>query len=80
MKKIRHSFFGLLFLAIWLLPSCATILTGPVSECQRTKPIPGKPSREIRVGYLIVDLIFLAIPFTAVDFITGAIYKPCTNK
>jgi len=57
--------------------SCATILGGQISECQRTKPAPGKPSREVRVGYLIVDIILLAVPFTVVDFITCAIYKPC---
>jgi hypothetical protein len=60
-----------------LLSSCATILGGQITECQRTKPAPGKPSREVRVGYLIVDIILLAVPFTLVDFITCAIYKPC---
>jgi len=60
-----------------LTSSCATILGGQISECQRTKPAPGKPSREVRVGYLIVDIILLAVPFTVVDFITCAIYKPC---
>jgi len=80
MKKIRIRFLGLLFLAIVILPSCATVLGGKVTECQRTKPAPGQPSREIRAGYLIADLLLLTIPFTVVDFITGAIYKPCTNK
>jgi hypothetical protein len=60
-----------------LLSSCATILGGQITDCQRTKPAPGQPSREVRAGFLIVDIIFLAIPFTVVDFITGAIYKPC---
>lgn len=60
-----------------LLSGCATILGGQITECQRTKPLPGQPSREVRAGFLIVDIIFLAIPFTVVDFITGAIYKPC---
>jgi len=40
-------------------------------ECQRTKPAPGQPQREVRVGYLILDILFLGIPFTAVDFITA---------
>ena len=68
----------IVFIALTLLlSSCATILGGQITECQRTKPAPGQPSREIRAGFLIVDIIFLAIPFTVVDFITGAIYKPC---
>lgn len=70
MKKIC-----LLVLLALLFSGCATILGGQVSECQRTKPLPGKPSREIRVGYLILDLIFS--PVWIVDFATGAIYKPC---
>ena len=59
-----------------LLPSCATILGGPVSECQRTKPAPGEPAREIRAGALIADIL-LFWPGVIVDFATGAIYKPC---
>jgi len=70
MKKIC-----LLALLVLLLPGCATILGGQVSECQRTKPLPGKPSREVRVGYLILDIMFS--PVWIVDFATGAIYKPC---
>jgi hypothetical protein len=77
MKKIKIQCFALLFALIVILPSCATVLGGQVSECQRTKPAPGQPSREIRAGFLIADIILLALPFTIVDFITGAIYKPC---
>jgi predicted small secreted protein len=73
MKKIKLICI-ILFTAV-VLNSCATILAGSVSDCQRTKPLPGKPSREIRVGYLIADIIFS--PIWAVDFLTGAIYRPC---
>jgi len=58
-----------------LFSSCATILEGNVSSCQKTKPLPGSPSRDIRVGYLILDL-FVPVSLI-VDFATGAIYKPC---
>jgi hypothetical protein len=80
MKKIKILLLATLCLANVVLPSCATVLGGRVSDCQRTKPLAGHPSREVRAGYLILDILFLGIPFTAVDFITGAIYKPCTNK
>jgi hypothetical protein len=71
MKRIILFFIVLLF----LVSSCATILGGQVTECQRTKPLPGKPQREIRAGYLILDIIFT--PVWIVDFVTAAIYKPC---
>ena len=54
---------------------CATILGGPISTYQRTKPAAGNPQREIRVGALIADLL-LFWPGAVVDFATGAIYKP----
>jgi len=73
MKKIKL-FVYVLFIIV-TLNSCATILGGQVSTCQRTKPLPGKPAREIRVGYLILDILFS--PVWIVDFATGAIYKPC---
>jgi hypothetical protein len=73
MKKIKV--FAFILLATLVLNSCATILGGQVTECQRTKPIPGKPSREIRIGYLIFDILFS--PVWIIDFATGAIYKPC---
>ena len=60
------------------LSSCATILGGTVSECQRTKPASGQPARELRAGALIADIL-LFWPGAIVDFATGAIYKPCGN-
>jgi hypothetical protein len=66
----------LLIIVTVVLSSCATILCGPVTECQRTKPAPGEPQREVRVGVLIADII-LFWPGAIVDFATGAVYKPC---
>ena len=60
------------------LISCAAILGGPVSNCQRTAPVAGQPTRQIRAGALIADII-LFWPGAIVDFATGAIYRPC-NK
>lgn len=55
--------------------SCATMLGGNITEYQTTKPAPGEPQREIRVGALVADL-FLFWPGAVIDFATGAIYKP----
>lgn len=58
------------------ISGCATILGGKVSDCQRTHPAPGKPDRAIRGAALIADIIFFP-PGIMVDFVTGAIFKPC---
>lgn len=55
--------------------SCATLFGGSVTQAQRTKPLPGEPSRPIRAVALIADII-LFWPSAVVDFATGAIYKP----
>lgn len=57
------------------MSSCATIFGGQVTEYQRTKPAPGQPQREVRVGALIADVV-LFWPAVIVDFATGAIYRP----
>jgi len=75
MRKVKIQFLALLFLSIIMLPSCATILGGKVTESQRIKPAPGQPQREVRVGFLIADIL-LFVPGLIVDFATGAIYKP----
>ncbi|WP_347175463.1 hypothetical protein [Polaribacter uvawellassae] len=62
------------FLAL-SMTGCATLLGGPVTEYQKTKPAPGEPQREVRVIALIADII-LFLPGTIVDFATGAIYRP----
>ncbi|MCH7397342.1 hypothetical protein MM213_11810 [Belliella sp. R4-6] len=73
MKKIAKLLSIVLIMAS--MSSCATIFGGPVTEYQRTKPGPGEPQRQVRVGALIADLVLFA-PSLIVDFATGAIYKP----
>lgn len=58
-----------------MFSSCATVFGGKVTQYQKTKPEPGAPQREVRVGALIADIL-LFWPGTIVDFATGAIYKP----
>ena len=55
--------------------SCATVFGGKVTQYQKTKPAAGEPQREVRVGALVADVL-LFWPGLAVDFATGAIYKP----
>jgi len=57
------------------LSSCATVFGGPVTAYQKTKPAPGAPQRDLRIGALVADVL-LFWPGTVVDFATGAIYKP----
>lgn len=75
MKKILLSVI-LFSVIVTSFSSCATILGGKVSECQRTKPTAGNPSRKLRGGALIADIL-LFWPGAIVDFATNAIYKPC---
>ena len=60
------------------LSSCATLFGGSVTAAQRTKPLPGEPTRPVRVVALIADII-LFWPSVIVDFATGAIYRPGGN-
>ena len=69
-KKIA---FGLI--SCLLLNSCATVLGGRIATSQKTKPKRGEEKRQIRVGYFIADIICFGLPL-AIDFGTGAIYKP----
>lgn len=64
-------------LCVSLLTSsgCATILTGRADDCQKIKPAAGQPVRQVRVGYLFIDILLL--PWGAVDFATNKIYRPC---
>lgn len=73
MKKLIKLFAIVLIAAMF--SSCATVFGGPVTQYQKTKPAPGEPQREIRVGALIADVL-LFWPGAVVDFATGAIYKP----
>lgn len=78
MRKKVINILCLLVIAI-TLSSCATVFGGRISECQRTKPNKRQPTRELRGGALIADIL-LFWPGTIVDFATGAIYKPCDKK
>ncbi|SET93224.1 hypothetical protein SAMN05444285_1308 [Draconibacterium orientale] len=78
MKKKIFNFLAMALVAI-MMSSCATVFGGKVSECQRTKPAPGEPTRAIRGGALIADVL-LFWPGAIVDFATGAIYKPCDKN
>lgn len=75
-KKISRILVLLLLVAT--LSSCATLLGGRITACQRTIPAPGQPSREIRGAALVADVV-LFWPGAIIDFATGAIYRPCDN-
>jgi hypothetical protein len=62
-----------------LFSSCATVFGGRVSECQRHRPSPKEPTRKIRVVALVADLV-LWWPGLGIDFLTGAIYRPCRHS
>jgi len=74
MKKIYKSIIPA-FLALCILQSCATVFGGRVNSYQRTKPLPGQPTRPLRVGAFIADIL-LFWPGAIVDFATCAIYRP----
>jgi len=78
MKKIILA-LGL-FVLLLQITSCATIVGGQVTESQRRKPLPGEPSRQIKVGALLADAFFFGGIGLIVDFATGAIYKPVLKK
>ena len=78
MKKSILKFVVLLFIAV-SMSSCATVFGGRVGTCQRVKPSAGSPSRQIRAGALIADIL-LFWPGLIVDFATCSIYKPCDPK
>ena len=74
MKKL----FSILVLTGILLTqtSCATIWGGKITVCQKTKPAPGKPKRQVRPVPLILD-VCTGLVWLVIDFADGAIYKPC---
>lgn len=76
MKLKRIKLFVVAIALCFSFSGCATVFGGQVSQCQRTKPGPGQPQRQVRVGALIADILIFA-PSLIVDFATGAIYKPC---
>lgn len=73
MKKVKQSIIMTL-LCIYC-SSCATVFGGHVTQAQRTKPKAGEPSRAVRGGALVADLL-LFWPGLIIDFADCAIYKP----
>lgn len=66
------------------LASCGTVtqLSTPADACQRCRPEPGQPKRQLRVFPFVADLLLM--PFTGgygllLDFGNGKIYKRCPN-
>ena len=74
MKK-KSQFLLLVIMVVYMI-SCATIRDGRVTTYQRTKPRPGEPMRQIKVGAFIWDLVLWGGAGVIIDFATGAIYKP----
>jgi hypothetical protein len=72
MKKYLS--YVLIFIYALNITSCATLVNGPVSSYQKTKPKAGEPRRKIKVIPFIVDCLFYGFPLI-IDFSTGAIYK-----
>jgi hypothetical protein len=65
--------------ACFLFSSCASALNpGPPTAYQKRKPAYGQPNRELRMGYVVLDIVFGVLPL-AVDFATSKIYKPSPN-
>lgn len=77
MKK----YLSILLLCICLFEcSCATFFGGEITDCQKRR---NNKSRQIRPVALMSDLIFGMFLFeinTLVDFMDGAMYKPCLNN
>jgi hypothetical protein len=74
MYKLRQLLaFGLIASS---LSSYATVFGGHITAYQRTKPQPGQPQREVRVGALVVDILLVGLLGVGVDFATGAICRP----
>ena len=77
---MKHSLKFLLFISILVsFSSCATILGGKITAYQKTKPNSGQPSRQVRVGAFLADVVFFW-PGVFLDFATGAIYKPYDSR
>ena len=78
MKKVLIKSTALFFI-VSSLSSCATLFGGQIGSCQRTKPVAGQPSRQIRGVALVLDILIFW-PGLILDFANGSIYKPCPNK
>jgi uncharacterized protein YceK len=73
MKKILKLL--VIVMIAFSMSGCATIFGGKITAYQKRKPAPGEQQRQVRVGALIADILIFW-PSTAVDFATGAIYRP----
>jgi hypothetical protein len=67
----------ILLMCMCFLQSCATVFGGAITDCQRHKPDYGEPKRKVRPVALAADIITYPVICLPIDFITGAIYKPC---
>jgi len=76
--KKSNQFIAVLLLTVFF-SSCATVLGGPITAHQKTKPLPGEQERDVRIVALVADIILFR-PSAVVDFATGAIYKPKQAK
>jgi hypothetical protein len=82
MKKVKHLLLWLIACS-FLFSSCATVLGGEITKCQKQKPEKGEAKRKMRAAPLIAGIItvpfIIGIVSLVVDFSTKAIYKPCNQ-
>jgi hypothetical protein len=64
----------------FLFSSCATLLTPKANEHQKHKPGCDEHKREIRIGYLIADIVLCPVIGLILDFSTKKIYKPIPSE
>lgn len=76
---MKKQYIVFIIISSLLLSSCATILGGKLTPCQ-TQRMPNHPPREIRPIPLIFDFILGGVFAVGIDFLTGAIYKPCYDS
>ena len=77
--QMRPIFF---IFACLVFTSCATAFSpNKATAYQKRKPAYGQPRRELRIGYVALDVVCLVLPLF-VDFATGKIYKasPTTTR
>jgi len=79
MKKVKLLTAFMVTASLVFNAGCATVLGGRIDHCQRVKGDSGTPVRHIRWAAFAFDLILFPGPIInlGVDFLTGAIYKPC---
>ena len=63
-----------------LQTSCATVLGGAKTKYQDEKPLPECHRREIRDGFLIMDILFTGGVGIIIDFWTEKIYEKAPDK